>query len=74
MQVGLNPWPGSTGESKGCAVLVLTQQVSHFFIRCLFHLGMLINLIHMPGDALCEHYGNGRLLRGTLQGGLISFF
>ena len=51
MQVGLNPWPGSTGESKGCAVLVLTQQVSHFFIRCLFHLGMLINLIHMPDDA-----------------------
>ena len=72
MQVGLNPWPGSTGESKGCAVLVLTQQVSHFFIRCLFHLGRLVNLFIC--QVMLEHYGNGRLLRGTLQGGLISFF
>ena len=36
--------PGSTGESQGCAVLVLTQQVSHFSIRCLFHMGKLVNL------------------------------
>ena len=72
--------PGCTGESQGCAVLVLTQQVSHFSIRCLFHMGKLVNLFICQLMPQSEQWAVGwakevflRVTGSTLQEDYVNF-
>ena len=73
MQVGLNPCLWEHWRVQG-DVLVLTCQVLQFFIRCLFHMGRLVNLFHMPGMLEQWALWQWKTPGGTLQGGLVSFF